>query len=179
VAFEITVADESGAGESRQVVIDGARVGRWHTLAVSVPAGPHSVTMRARSLNDAAEVRARWSVPTLTWRKSAAAIVQSATFALRAYGLAGTARRLRGRMDETGDAQYAAWFAEHAAGPDALAQLRARAPSLTLTPRFALILEQERAESPDLARRLAATLESLEAQVYNFWELWVPPIFGG
>ena len=173
VAFEISVAAERGAGASRRLVIDGVRLGRWHTLAIPIPAGRPSLTMRARALNDAPGVRARWSVPTLTWRKSAAAMLRSAAFALRAYGVAGTARRLRGRMDEAGDAQYAAWFGEHATGPEALELMRARVPSRAL--RFALMVEHEDPESPDLPRRLTGTVQSLDAQVYGAWELWMPP----
>jgi glycosyltransferase involved in cell wall biosynthesis len=175
VAFEITVTAEGGSPVSRRLVIDGTRIGGWHPLAIPVPAGRPSITMRARLLNDAAGVRARWSVPTLTWRKSAAAMLRSATFALRSYGVAGTARRLRGWMDEAGDGRYVSWFAAQAPDPDALAALRARVASLPLQPRFALIVEHEDADTPDLARRLAVTMDSLDAQVYDAWELWMDP----
>jgi GT2 family glycosyltransferase len=174
VVFEIVVAAGNRPLASRQLVVDGARLGRWHNLNVPLPAGRLAITLRARATADASGIRARWSVPSVTWRKSATAVLRSATFALGAYGIAGTARRLRGRIDEPGEAQYTAWFAAQAPNPEALAQMASRATALTLQPRFVLVLEDEDPEGAPLPQRLAATAASLDGQVYQGWELWIP-----
>lgn len=174
VVFEIAVTAGSGPVMSRELVVDGARLGRWHALEIPLPAGRLGITLRARGAGNTSGIRARWSVPSLIWRKSTTAVLRSAIFALGAYGIAGTARRLRGRMDEPGESEYADWFAAQAPGPEELARLAARAGALTLQPRFALVIEEEAGEGPSLAERLASTAASLDGQVYESWELWIP-----
>ena len=173
IAFDVRVAAPGQPPASCKLVVEGAGIGRWHVLRMGVPAGRPVLTLRARALNDEAEVHARWSVPSLTWRKSVAEMLRSATFALRAYGVAGAARRLRGKMGGAGDAPYATWLARHAAGPASLAGLREQAAALPLQPRFAVLLEDDPAQAANRTARLAATLRSLDDQIYGAWELWM------
>jgi len=102
-------------------------------------------------------------------------LLYSAAFMLRAHGIAGTARQVRGKLADTGNANYAAWLARRAPDAAALAAMRAAVETLPSPPLFALVLEGERVDDPSFAHRLDVTLRSLDEQVYGRFEVWLQP----
>jgi len=178
VAFDVTVSGEGRAPLSRSLTIEGAGIGRWHEITLAVPPGRPSIALRTRVLGEPAGVRACWGVPSLTWRKHTRALLHSAAFMLRAHGLAGAARQVRGKLVAGGTADYPAWLASHVPDPAALDAMREAAGTLTVRPRFALVLDGDRATDPSFAPRLEATLSSLDAQVYRDFEVWLPRAAG-
>lgn len=174
VTFEVAVA-AAGERDTRRVLqVADKDIARWHTISVPVPEGRPVITLRARALDAAPASRAVWGVPSLTWRKSAPDMIRSVVFAVRAYGLAGAARRLRGKLDANSADQYAAWFARHAPTPETLAAQRAGgAAALPVRPLFAWFIDEGRDATADLKERLAATVASLDNQTYTHWELWL------
>ena len=159
--FDVAV-DGAGAVDRRRLRLQPD--GRWHVVAFRVPRGSVTLTVRV-TLTDAAATSVVCGVPSLTWRKSLRGVSKSLGFAVRTLGVAGTVRHLRRKIDTDPTAQYAAWRACHALDAARLEEARAAAATLTVRPRFALLLE------PGDDHEAAATQASLDAQVYPEFEL--------
>ena len=168
VEFDVTISGEGRPPVSRSLVVEGAGIGRWHEITIAVPAGRPSIAMRTRVIADPGGVRACWGIPTLSWRKRTRALLYSAAFMLRAHGIAGTARQVRGKLADTGNANYAAWLARRAPDAAALAAMRAAVETLPSPPLFALVLEGER-----LTTRIALAGAAIFAGVgVVIWAEW-------
>jgi GT2 family glycosyltransferase len=166
VVFEVEATAADDAPRRRRLRISTGGSARWHVLALRVPAGSLTVTIRATGSGDLGAV---CGVPSLTWRKSPRAISRSLAFAVRTLGVPGALRYARTKLGADTAAQYAAWRAHHALTAEALQSEGADAAAMTVRPRFALCVEVPAGSDP---KQLEATLASLEAQVYADWEVW-------